>query len=54
MAEGNRMGMFFAYFRQAFAIVNLVTVDKSLFEVETKHPVRIIGPGQITTFLSDS
>ncbi len=54
MAEGNRMGMFFAYFRQAFALVNFVTVDKSLLEVETEHPVRIMEPGQITSFLSQS
>jgi hypothetical protein len=43
-AEGNRMGMFFAYFRQAFVIANFVTVEKSLLDVKTRHPVRIIGP----------
>jgi hypothetical protein len=54
MAEGDRMGMFFSYFRQAFAVVNFVTIDKSLLEVETNHPVGIISPGQITTLLSVS
>ncbi len=47
MAEENQMGMFFAYFRQSFAVLAFVALDKSLLEVETKHPIRIFVPGDL-------
>jgi len=51
IAEKNRMGMFFAYFRQSFAVVAFVATDKSLLEADTRHPMRIFTPGEITTLL---
>jgi hypothetical protein len=51
MAEGNRIGLFFAYFRLSFAVFAVVANNKSLLEVETAHPMRIVRPGEITTLL---
>jgi hypothetical protein len=51
MAEGNRMGLFFAKFRQSFAVLAVVANNKSLLEIETAHPMLIVRPGEITTLL---
>jgi hypothetical protein len=47
MAEENRMGMFFAYFRQSFALVAFVSIDKSLLKADTQHSIRIYVPGEL-------
>jgi hypothetical protein len=51
MAEGNRMGLFFAYFRLSFAVFAVVANNESLLEIETAHPMRIVRPGEITALL---
>ena len=42
LAENERMAMFLATFRHSFAVLAFAAVDKGLFDVETKHPFRIL------------
>jgi hypothetical protein len=51
MAEGDRMALFFASFRHSFAILAFVTTDRSLFDVDTEHPLHIVSPRNITKFM---
>ncbi|MGY3347724.1 MULTISPECIES: hypothetical protein [unclassified Bradyrhizobium] len=52
IAEDERMAMFLATFRRSFAVLAFATVDRGLFDVETKHPFRICAPGELTSTLS--
>jgi hypothetical protein len=55
IAEGDRMAMFFASFRDSFAVLAFVTTDRALLNVETEHPLRIVSPRNLMKFLkSDS
>jgi hypothetical protein len=47
MAEDDRMGMFFAYFRQSFAVIAFVAIDRSLLKANADHPIRIYAPGEL-------
>jgi hypothetical protein len=51
LAEGDRMALFLATFRYSFAVLAFVTTDVSLFDVETKHPMRIVRPRHIRKLL---
>ena len=51
IAEGDRMAMFFASFRHSFAVLAFVATDRSLLNVETEHPLRIVSPGNLMKFL---
>jgi hypothetical protein len=51
LVEGDRMAMFLATFRYSFAVLAFVTTDVSLFDVETKYPMRIVRPRQIRKLL---
>ncbi|MFK4507067.1 hypothetical protein LPJ38_26885 [Bradyrhizobium daqingense] len=51
-AEEDRMAMFLAIFRQSFAVIAFAAVDRSLFDVETKHAFEICAPGELTKLLN--
>lgn len=51
LAEGERMALFFTSFRHSFAVLAFVTTDRTLFDVETQHPMQIVRPREITKFL---
>ena len=54
LAEEERLAMFLATFRHSFAVLAFAAVDKGLFDVETKHPFKICGPGELTGFLKSA
>lgn len=50
-AEDEGMAMFLATFRRSFAVLAFAAVDRSLLDIETKHPFTICAPGQLTSTL---
>jgi hypothetical protein len=54
LAEGDRMAMFLATFRQSFAVIAFAAVDRGLLDTETKHPFKICAPGELTSFLKSA
>jgi hypothetical protein len=55
LAEGDRMAMFLATFRQSFAVIAFAAVDRGLLEdTETTHPFEICAPGELTSFLKSA
>lgn len=51
LAEDERMAMFLATFRRSFAVLAFASVDRGLFDVETKHPFKVCAPGELTSIL---
>jgi hypothetical protein len=51
LADGDRMALFFASFGYSFTVLAFVTTDRTLFDVETNHPVHIVSPRNITKLL---
>jgi hypothetical protein len=51
LAEGDRMALFLAAFRQSFTVLAFVTTDVRLFDIETKHPMQIVRPRNIMKLL---
>ena len=54
LADGDRMALFFASFRHSFAVLAFVATDRTLFDVETKHPMHIVSPRNVTKLLQPS
>jgi hypothetical protein len=53
LAEGDKVGMFFASFRHSFAVVSFVATDVSNLQVETNYPMTIVRPGDLTDLLQE-
>ena len=54
LTEGERAALFFASFRQSFAVLAFAATDRSFFDVETDDLMRLVSPRQITKFLRPS
>jgi hypothetical protein len=54
LAEGDRMAMFLATFRQSFAVIAFAAADRGLLDTETKHPFEICAPGELTSVLKSA
>ncbi|MCK1312007.1 hypothetical protein [Bradyrhizobium sp. 23] len=51
LAEGDRMAMFLATFRQSFAVLAFAATDRGLLDAETKHAFEICAPGELISIL---
>jgi hypothetical protein len=52
LTDDAEVGVFVSYFRYSFAVVSFVARDKEkLVNVETKHPMLLCAPGEITKLL---
>jgi hypothetical protein len=45
------MALFFSSFRQSFGVLAFVATDRSLLPVDTKHPIHVVTPRNITMLL---
>lgn len=51
MTDDDSMAMFLASFRQSFAVLAFAVADRSKLDIDTEHPMRIVTPRNIKTFL---
>jgi hypothetical protein len=54
ITEGDRAVLFCASFRHSFAVLAFAATDRSIFDVETDDPMRLVSPREITKFLKPS
>jgi hypothetical protein len=51
IAEGDRMAMFLATFRESFAVLAFTADDRARFDVDTNHEFQVFAPGELTKLL---